>query len=246
MGPALSGNDDTAPLAGSIIFLRLATASAAFAGLLALSFVAPKFNEIQLILLIVGSCVFPICFRLEWISQAAHRTHVHGVIEFSTYAIYASLVIIGIVFSTNLWTVAAARLVAEILVAAIAFVWVTRNFSRVEFRWRSSDITTIARASAPIAGTQLLRGLSFASDVIILGLLVSATDLGHYVPSLRIFVFAVSVIAAYAKILFPRIAAHADSGQRRNPCPTWRSADRPRPCFQIPDERRPAWWPAGP
>ena len=166
------------------------------------------FNRVTAIL---GLCVFPTIFRLEWISQAFHRTNVYGVLEFSIQALYASLVVTTIVLSMNLWAVAASRLIAEIIVAATLFVWVSRNFSPVDFDYRNHNFGMMARASAPIAGTQFLRGLCFASDFIILGLLVSATDLGHYVPGFRIFMFAVALISAYSVILFPRIAAHAGS-----------------------------------
>jgi O-antigen/teichoic acid export membrane protein len=129
----------------------------------------------------------------------------------SIQGMYLSLVIIATVLAMDLWAIATSRIVAETIAVAVLFFWVSRNLSTVDFDHHFRDAARFARASAPITGTQLLRGLCFSSDIIILGLLVSSANLGRYVVAYQVFLFAISLSSAYFVILLPRISAHANS-----------------------------------
>lgn len=69
----------------------------------------------------------------------------------------------------------------------------------------------MARAAAPIAGSQMVRSLALGSDLVILALLVDREALGHYSASYRFFMVLLSLGTAYFVILLPRISERARS-----------------------------------
>lgn len=197
--------------AASVIRLRAVAALAGLALLFVLPLLFERLHDIRWLLAILSLCVLPTIFRLEWVSQALHRTNVYGGMQLGLQALNALLVGLAIFLSLDLWAVAGARVLSEVLVACVLLIWITRNLVKLDFRSPGESVRAMARASAPIAGSQLLRGLCFGSDVLILGALVSDSDVGHYGPGFRIFLFLVALNSAYSVILFPRISSHANA-----------------------------------
>jgi O-antigen/teichoic acid export membrane protein len=196
---------------GNVIVLRLIAAVVSFLLLLALPYTSDRLQETQALLAIFSTLVFITAFRLDWLCQAFHRVHVYGVIQVSIQGLYLLLVAAAAAWSMQIWVVAASQVLAELVVVIVLYAWVSRNLARPDFRFNGRELANLARESAPITGTQLLRSLCLPSDIILLGLLVSATDLGFYSAAFRIFLFCTSLITAYFVIMLPRFAAHANA-----------------------------------
>lgn len=206
-----SGNDLPSTTAATVMRLRSVAALGGLALLFLLPVLFERLHDVRSLLAILSLCVLPTIIRVEWISQALHRTNVYGGLQLGLQVLNTLLVGLAIWLSLDLWAVAGARVLAESLAAALLLLWVTRNLARPDFKASGQGFRAMARASAPIAGSQLLRGLCFGSDILILGILVSEADVGHYGPGFRIFLFLVALNSAYSVILFPRISSHANA-----------------------------------
>jgi len=60
--------------------------------------------------------------------------------------------------------------------------------------------------AAPMGGTKLIRSIALGSDLLVVGLMLSAEDLGHYAGAVRLFMFLMSLAGAYFVVLLPRLA----------------------------------------
>jgi O-antigen/teichoic acid export membrane protein len=65
--------------------------------------------------------------------------------------------------------------------------------------------------STPIGMTQMVRALTLASDLLILGLMSIYSDVGIYAAAFKLYLFLLTMGSAYFVILLPRIAARAAS-----------------------------------
>ena len=204
-----AGKDTPEGMAATVIRLRILMSLGGFALMLGLPYAFERLIEIQLLLAILSLCILPIILRVEWVGQALHRSNLYGSMQFGIQGLNLIFVVLIILLGTELWTVAAGRVLAEALVALFLLRWVAKNLAKPDFKSRGESIFHMARASAPIAGSRLLMGLCFGSDLLILGTVVDNASLGHYGLGLRLFLFMIALNWSYSVILFPRIAAHA-------------------------------------
>jgi O-antigen/teichoic acid export membrane protein len=105
--------------------------------------------------------------------------------------------------------VAVAKVLADFLVALLSVGWVRKHHGPLQPPTARAPVLDLARAGAPIAGTQLLRGLTRTSDIVILGFMVSRVQLGYYSAAARIFLLMLSLAGSYFVILLPRMAERA-------------------------------------
>jgi O-antigen/teichoic acid export membrane protein len=199
-----------ARLASSVILIRLSIATVVYASLIGLTFVVPAFREIRVLIWLFGLSVFTISGDVSWVSQAIHRTNAMAVATVTTQALALAMLAGALMFSSDLRAVPAARVVAEAVVALGFIVWMRRHVTSLMPPMLALETWSFLRTSAPIGGTQLLRGLALGSDLVLLGLFVGREQLGIYAAAFRVFQLLLGLTAAYFIILLPRIA------ERRN------------------------------
>ncbi len=203
---------DIRRLASSVITIRLCLATLVYAAIVAITFVVPAFREVQSLVLLFGLSVFTIAFDISWLPQAIQRTNVFAAGAVSTQGIALLLLLASLAFSAELLAVPISRVAAEACVAAGFLFWMRNRVGSLAPSLPKRELWQLLRESAPIGGTQLLRGFALGSDLIILGLFVSATDLGLYSATFKIFQLLLGLIASYFIILLPRIAERAHDG----------------------------------
>ena len=191
---------------------RICAALAAYVGMLALTMLVPGFRDVLPLVALFGLSVFAAAMAPEWVPQSQHRTHITGIASLTTQGIYLGLVVVAAVSGAALWSVAAAKVTADVCTMAGLLVWLYRSQVRGDVAEPTSEeVRRFAALSAPICATQLLRSVAITSDVVILGLMESRTDLGHYAGAGRLFVLMLTLATAYFVILLPRFAERAAS-----------------------------------
>jgi O-antigen/teichoic acid export membrane protein len=201
-----AGRHHLGELASSVIFIRLCLAVLVFAGIVGLTFSVPAFYDIRILVWLYGLSVFTIAFDISWVPQAIHRTNAFAVATISTQGLAFLFLIGSLVFASDVRAVPMARIAAEACVAAGFLYWMQRHVAPIAAAMPARRLWQFLQASAPIGGTQLLRGLALGSDLILLGLFVEAESLGIYAAAFKIFQLLLGLTAAYFIILLPRIA----------------------------------------
>lgn len=196
-------------MTSSVIVIRAAAALLTYGGVIVLVIVVPRFEQIGPLLALLGFSVFANAINTVWVAQAKHQTHLVAAASLVTQALYLAFVVGFLFAGSGLWGVAAARVLAELCVALASVGWVRRRFGALQppLPWR--ELREFAVASAPLAGTHLLRGMTLGSDVLILGFMVDRLELGYYSAVVRLFFLMMTLAGAYFVILLPRLAERA-------------------------------------
>ncbi len=204
-----AGRGTIGTMTSSVIAIRALAGLLTYGGVIALVVVVPRFEQIGPLLVLLGFTVFANAINTVWVAQAKHQTHLVAAASLATQALYLTFVVGFVLAGSGLWGVAAARIMAELCVALASVGWVRRRFGalRSPLPWR--ELREFAAASAPIAGTHLLRGMTLGSDVLILGFMVDRLELGYYSAALRFFFFFMTLAGGYFVILLPRLAERA-------------------------------------
>ncbi|HEV2854320.1 MAG TPA: oligosaccharide flippase family protein [Thermoanaerobaculia bacterium] len=195
--------------AGSVIAVRWAAGSIAYAALLAVALAVPSYRETFSLVAWAGLSLFAMVFHLGWVAQGLHRTHVVAAANLAAASLYLLFVLLALGMGAGLWSIAASKVAADGAVAAGLVLWMRRSVGRIEPPSGWAPLWRMARSASPVAGTQLLRAAALGSDLVLLGLMVRPEELGVYSAASRIFMLALSVITAYFVILLPRIAERA-------------------------------------
>jgi O-antigen/teichoic acid export membrane protein len=179
--------------------------------LIIVAFAFPQVSDIRLLIALSGLSLFSSAGLLLWVPRAVHRIHEYGAANLAVQGLYFGFLIAGLLLIRNLAVIPIARLLAEILVAAGLWRWASEipNFTPQVMSPR--ELLHMLRESAPLAATQLVRAVALGADLIILGALADLHAVGRYAGALKLFMFLLSLGAAYFVILLPRLAQFADS-----------------------------------
>ena len=194
-------------MASSVMLVRFALALVVYAIVAASSFAVPPFQAVRPLILLFGLSVFTTAINVSWIPQALHRTHVFAFANLSVQVVAFGGLFLVLLLWEDLTVVPLAKVFAELCAGAALLIWMRRRVGRLRRVFSRKSLLALLRRSAPIGGTQLLRGVALGSDLIILGLLVTSVELGHYAAAFKIFMMLTGFATAYFVILLPRLAA---------------------------------------
>lgn len=184
--------------------LRMVLALVSFCLLFLVSFTTPAFRDVATLILLFGVSVFPPVLNPEWLPQAMHRADVTAAANFGTQALFVSFLFLAGSYNGGLWSIAAAKVAADLLVAIAVRRWSIRQLEHENVKVGRRDLWELARGSAPIWGTQILRTISLTSDLILVGIFATAIELGHYAAASKLFLVMMSLATAYFVISLPR------------------------------------------
>lgn len=147
-----------------------------------------------------------------WAPQALERVGIVALCTLAMQALNLVFVLIALFVRSDIVGFALAKVGADLLVAFGLFLWV-RFYIGGRFQFVAlSKLRSFLRNTAPIGGSQILRSLSIGSDILLLSFYVSATLIGYYAVSHRIFTMLLSVSSVYSIIVFPIFAKQANEG----------------------------------
>lgn len=96
--------------------------------------------------------------------------------------------------------------------AAFLSLWAWRYRTKVSWSQTKAQIRKLAGQSSPIAATQLIRGLAFLTDVLIVSFFFHDATVGEFSAAYRIYLLLLSVSAMFFIIYFPRVVRAAEAG----------------------------------
>lgn len=206
--------ENVAPIAGTVFGLRLVAGAAGYVALLGAASLVPRLAEIRPLLALFGLGVFIQAFNVSWVPQALNKAAVLAVSTLGVQLLYVFGVWRVAASGRDLTALALTKVGAEAVVALLLLAWVWRRFGPIRLPPSPRVVWQMAVEAAPIAGTKLVRGVALGSDLLVVGLMLSAEDLGHYAGAVRLFMFLMSLASAYFIVLLPRLARRrAEAGR---------------------------------
>ncbi len=199
-------------LAATVVTLRLILGLAAYLALLAVVSASPSLRPHIGLIALFGISVLTSATSLSWIPEGLQKTHVLALASLGVQALNLGLLLVALRMGPSLAAVPVAQVVAEGLVALGLFAWARWTLGRFDLPSPARAWPALLRRSAPIGGARLLRALSLGSDLILLGMFVSMTELGWYTGAYRLFLLGLALLAQYFVVLFPRMARVASEG----------------------------------
>ena len=197
---------------GTVMLVRLGVGLATYLGLIALLTVVPGLAEIRLLSALFALSIFTNAFNVSWVGQALHRTSVLAAANFATQLLYLLGLWSFLAWRPALTTVAGCKVAADLTVTLALVLWLRQRVGPIERPGSPRELWRTLSQAAPLGGTKLLRTLALGSDLLLVGLLVSRRELGHYAGAMKLFMLLMSLAAAYFVILLPRLAQRAEGG----------------------------------
>ena len=195
---------------------RLGLAGFAYLALILVAAAIPRLRSVLPYVAIHGLLVFVTALSLVWAAQGLERTRILALANVGIQGLALSFVLAFVALGAGLGAIPLGQVLGEGGIAILLMLWLHRHATRGDDS--PLQVAGILRASAPMAGSQLLRALALGSDVLILALVMPMDDVGRYAGAYRVFTLALSLSATYFVILLPRlcsIAAHGDGSAVR-------------------------------
>lgn len=194
-----------------VVSIRLLLGLVMFMLLVAAAYLVPQFFESRQLIVLFALTLFSNAVILTWVPQAIHRTHAIAVSKVMLQFLNLSLLYIFLQFNSSLYVAPGALIIAEVVVAFGLMLsirsYVTGGSAIPSF----GAMKAVLQESFPIGMTQLVRALALASDLVILGVMGVYSDVGIYATAYKLYLFLLSLGAAYFVILLPRLAERAGS-----------------------------------
>ena len=207
---------------GAGIFgLRLASSLAAAAALVAAVSLIDKSPNVKALLLLYGLTLVTTAVSFQWVFQAAERMSRVAVANVLGQLVFAVLVLLILKRPDQLLWIPVLQVAGEIASCLYFFVGFVRDFGpvRAVFDWR--QWREILRESLPMGLSGVLSLVMFNFDLVLLGFLKPASDVGQYSAAYKIIGFFSSFVLLFNRNLLPSV-----SRCRGNPSMLRRISDR--------------------
>lgn len=189
--------------------LRTIMMAVSYSVMMASAALIPQLQDAAPLVAVLGLSIVASPIAQEWLPQFLRRTDITALAKAAGQSIFIGLLSLAILAGGSLWTAILAKTVADTVAAIGVRVWTKRALEQTDYDINLRQVLQLSRESLPIYGTQLLRTFALTSDVILLGLLVSRQDLGHYSAASRIFYLLMTFITAYFIVILPRFSEAA-------------------------------------
>lgn len=195
-----------------VILLRTVLASVTYLAMLLVVRSVPQLAPVMVLTTILGLTLFLRAIDVSWIPLAFHRTAVLASSQLARQALNLSVLWFALLRFGSLESVVWSRLVSELGITVALGLWLVRRVA-VPGSWSGlAALGDLIRNSVPIAGTKLIRALGVGSDLVVVGVLVDANELGIFSAAIRIFMLLVTLSGAYFMILLPRLVEARSGG----------------------------------
>lgn len=186
-----------------VILLRTVLASATYLGMLLVVRSVPQLASVLVLTSILGLSLFLMTTDISWVLLAFHKTAVLAASKVARQALNLSVLWLALRWFGSLESVAWGRVVSELAVVVALGIWLVGKVGGAN-RWSGAGaVGDLAKKSAPIAGTKLIRALGLGSDLVVVGMLVDATELGIFSAAIRVFMLLITLSHAYSAVLLP-------------------------------------------
>ncbi|MEE8525102.1 MAG: oligosaccharide flippase family protein [Thermoanaerobaculia bacterium] len=202
--------EDVPALAGNVIAIRLALASATYLVLMAVCAAVPPLAEILPLTALFALSLFVNAAHLSYVPQAFQQAGVLSAVQVATQGLYLLALTGLLAVRAGLGTVALSKVAADLVVAAALAGWVIVHYGRPRRPAATAQLCQLLTQAAPLAGTKLARALAQGSDLVVVSLFLDTAELGLYAGGVKIYLFLLSLATAYFVLLLPRLAERAE------------------------------------
>lgn len=189
--------------------LRTIMMIVSYSAMMAIVALVPQWRDATPLVAVLGLSIVASPLAQEWLPQFLRRTDVTALASAVAQSIYIGLLSLVIFVGGSLWLALLAKTLADVFVAFRVRAWLRRLLNYPKHQVNFGQLFDLVREAWPLYGTQLLRTLALTSDIVILGILVSRQDLGHYSAASRIFYLLMAFTTSYFVVLLPRFSEAA-------------------------------------
>ena len=207
--------DQIPELLWSVFLLRLTVSVAAFALIwVALHFLKiPHLTKLLILLSLLSlfvNSIYPL-----WLPQALEHFKTAAICILGVHALNFALTAVAATWELGAPAFALTKVAGEFAVAIALMFWAALTYRQWHLTF--AKVVALAQESFPIVTSQVVRGASFASDIIIVGIFFTPAVVGHYSAAYRVFTLLLSFGSMYFVALFPKLSrqANEDSGLLR-------------------------------
>lgn len=205
-------------LANSII-LRLLVGVLLYILILIITFYLNEYTEINLLyLLIVGLQLFFQPFQvLTTYFDSQINSRITVIFRNIAVSISVILRILLVLFYPDLRLILLAYIIEPFLEGLILFIYFQKNILTLKLKdFKVSIIKYLIKQSGPIAFASIFYIMYAKLDQLMLGFMVSKSELGNYSMAVRFAEISFFIPIAYSKSLFPKIVAFKEDKQQYN------------------------------
>ena len=194
-----------------VVYIRLLLGIVVFMLIAVAAYLIPQLYESRHLIVLFAMTLFSNAVLLTWVPQAVHRIHAISASKVMLQFLNLGLLYLFLQFDSSLYMAPIALIIAEIMVAFGLILSIRRYVTGVNPLPGFSAMKAVLWESTPIGMTQMVRALTLASDLLILGLMSIFSDVGIYAAAFKLYLFLLTMSSAYFVILLPRIAERAAS-----------------------------------
>jgi O-antigen/teichoic acid export membrane protein len=197
----------TSSVAGTVVFLRFLLGLVSWGTAAGLTWIVPQYRACFELTALYGISMFTGALTVGWVAQAHGRMLLVGLAHLTPHILYFAGVQSAVRSGWPAASVPLAMVMAEAISAAGLWVWYCRLFQTVIFPPAPRAALNYLRQSVPIGSANIVRGLTVGSDIVLLGLFASESDVGLYSASFKLYSLGLSLILLYGTVLLPQLAA---------------------------------------
>jgi O-antigen/teichoic acid export membrane protein len=188
---------------GRVVGARLRNALVIFALTAMLVLAVIGSSEIRLLILIFSSSVFVHSVLLEWYFQGHEEMHPIGVSRMVSAVVYLLILLVAVNSPADLYLVGVASVCADVIAAAYLLRIYLRKQGTFSIRMTTAEWFTLDRISLPFGIGSILGQISLNLPVIVLGVLVTASDVGVFSAATKIVFFLLMFDRLLGTLLLP-------------------------------------------
>ena len=196
--------------AARVLALRILLSLLSYAVLFAITPAMPDYPRLPLMLLLFGLALIPQALNLKWVYVGRERMRTAAGGLLAAQIVFAAIVLIALRDPNNILWVPVARVLSELAGAVYFAVLYVREYGLPSLQLFGSESIGVLRGALAVGAVQGIGLLSYNFDMLLLGFLRTAADVGWYSAAYKPVTVALALPLACFGALFPGLArAHA-------------------------------------
>lgn len=195
----------TEKLASEIVTARFLMASVGYLTISLFAFLFVGDRTIRLLLLIYGLSLWALPLLLQWVFQGHDRMNLVALIGIIRQTVFVGVVFAFVKSTDDLLLVGVAEVAAVSVAAVFSVALYRRHFSQGT-RLQPALSSKLFREGAPIGLSQVFWTVKMFGATLIVGLVATAEDTGHFAGAMRILIALHTFVWLYYFNLLPSLS----------------------------------------
>jgi len=188
---------------GEMISVRIVNACIVILLVGLVAFFILRNHDIAMVVFVTACSVLPSAFHLDWYFQGKEEMQVVGFARLLSAAAYLLMLVVFVHSPEQLLWVAAASVVGEGVTAFVLQRAYRRGGGAVRYHFSFSDWKKVMLKAFPLGAGSLFGQFSISLPPLVLGIFLTASDVGIYSAGNKLVFFLLMLDRALATILLP-------------------------------------------